>query len=140
MLNRPVLVDTGPLIASYNNLEPDHERCKRQLTEIPLGKAYTCWPVITEAAYLLRRRPDEREHLLSMVRNGDLSLLTLTEEDVDAVQRIFAKYYDHQIDLADACLLHLADREGIDAIFTIDRRHFEMFRRTDGTSLQLLPE
>ena len=107
---------------------------------IPFGKAYTCWPIITEATYMLRKRQDQRDDLLLSVIAGDLILLRLRERDLAAVQGIFSKYHDQDIDLADACLLHLADREDIDKGATLDRRHFGMFCKPDGSPLTILPE
>jgi hypothetical protein len=35
--------------------------------------------------------------------------------------------------------MHLANRDGIDHVFTIDRRHFSVFRNASGNSLKLFP-
>ena len=140
MLSEAVLIDTGPLIAFYNQQDTQHAACRELMDSVPFGKAYTCWPVITEAAYMLRKRPEQRDDLIQAVIAGDLVLQRLRERDLEPVQDIFAKYHDQQIDLADACLLHLADREDISAVVTLDRRHFGLFRRKSGESLRLLPE
>lgn len=134
-----VLIDTGPLIALYNQRDPQHEACREEMDSIPFGKAYTCWPVITEAAYMLRRHSEHRDDLLRAVVAGDLVIQRLRELDLPAVQTVFAKYHDQELDLADACLLCLADREDIDSILTLDRRHFSVLRRIDGSVLNLLP-
>ena len=134
-----VLIDTGPLIALYNQRDPQHEACRDQMDSIPFGKAYTCWPVITEAAYMLRKHRKHRDDLLRAIVAGDLVIQRLRELDMAPVQEVFSKYHDQEIDLADACLLHLADREDIDSILTLDRRHFSVLRRLDGSILHLLP-
>lgn len=140
MLNEPVLIDTGPLIAIYSSGDRHHEQCKHLLSLLPVGKAYTCWPVLTEAFYMLRHRPRHRNDLLGSVLNGEMPLLRLRESDLARVQTIFDTYRDQEIDLADACLLHLAEREGINALFTLDRRHFSLLKKADGQLLKLLPE
>ncbi len=140
MVNEPVLVDTGPLIALYSEEDVHHASCCEQMMGLPLGKAYTCWPVITEASYMLRKRPEHRDDLLQAVINNELVILRLRERDLEPIRDIFARYHDQEIDLADACLLHLADREDINAVFTIDRRHFGVFRKQNGNPLRLLPE
>ena len=89
---------------------------------------------------MLRKRREQRNDLLQSVIVGDLVLLRLRERDLEPVQDIFSKYHDQDIDLADACLLHLAHREDIAKVLTLDRRHFGMLRRPDGSSLELLPE
>ena len=140
MLNEPVLVDTGPLIAFYSDDDAQHAACKEQMSLLPVRKAYTCWPVIVEAAYMLRRRPEQRDDLLESVGNGYLPLLRLRSNDVAQVRAILTKYHDQDIDLADACLLHLADRENIGSVLTLDRRHFGILRRVNGEMLKILPE
>ncbi len=139
MLNEPVLVDTGPLIAFYSEEDSYHAACKKQMQMLPVGKTYTCWPVIVETAYMLRKRPMQRDDFLQTVRQGNLTILSLRAHDLEPVQEILAKYHDHSIDLADACLLHLADREEISTILTINHRHFAMFRKANGEALRLLP-
>ena len=140
MLNEPVLVDTGPLIALYSSDDARHSQCVELMGSLPVGKAYTCWPVLTEALYMLRHRPTQRDDLLQSIINSDLILLPLRERELDEVRHIMHTYRDQQIDLADACLLHLANRDEISAVFTLDRRHFSVFRKRNGQSLQLLPE
>ena len=77
---------------------------------------------------------------MQSVINGDLILLPLRERELEEVRTIMHTYRDQQIDLADACLWHLANREEISAVFTLDRRHFSVFRNRVGQSLRLLPE
>jgi uncharacterized protein len=43
------------------------------------------------------------------------------------VQKILAKYGDREIDLADACLIHLANELGTGDILTLDR-DFQVYR------------
>jgi predicted nucleic acid-binding protein len=38
-----------------------------------------------------------------------------------------SKYADRQMDLADAALVRAAEREGIQKIFTVDRKDFSVF-------------
>jgi predicted nucleic acid-binding protein len=111
-----------------------------QFDQLPVGKAYTCWPVVTEAAYLTRYYPRQRDELFDSIAAGQFPLLSLDERDVAGIQHVLRKYVDQQIDLADAALVHLARREGIHAILTFDRRHFTLFRRNDGQPFRLLPE
>ena len=77
--------------------------------------------------------------LLEACHDGIYTLLSIDESDVPEIGRTLPKYGDQQIDLADACLVHLANREGIDAVMTIDRRHFSLFRTTDGQAFSLYP-
>jgi predicted nucleic acid-binding protein len=42
--------------------------------------------------------------------------------------------------LADAALVFIAEREGIETVFTLDRRDFTVYRTSDGRALTLVPE
>ncbi len=95
--------------------------------------------MITEAAYLLRHSPKALSSLFSICDGSDVQILPLTEEDFPGILKIIDKYADQGFDMADACLMHLAEREGISQVFTLDRRHFSVFRTTSGKSLELLP-
>jgi len=88
MLNEPVLVDTGALLALYSVKDPLHEACRRQAEQLPLGKTFTCWPVITEAAYMLRKHPAARDHLLREVQKEEFILLALRASDVGGIQDV----------------------------------------------------
>jgi uncharacterized protein len=42
--------------------------------------------------------------------------------------------------LADASLVHLANRESIDTIFTLDRRNFSVYRSARNRRFRLIPD
>lgn len=140
MVEGPVLIDTGAFVALFDPADQHHQLCSRQFQQLPLGKAYACWPVMTEAAYLARRYPAQRDQLMEGAIAGDFSLLLLAESDLPGILAILRKFNDQEIDLADAALVHLAHRENISTIFTLDRRHFTLFRRLNGRPFDLLPE
>ena len=50
------------------------------------------------------------------------------------------RYATAEAQLADAALMYLAEREGIDTVFTLDRRDFSIYRTTDGRALTIIPE
>lgn len=140
MLDEPVLIDTGAFAALFDPRDQHHAICKEQFALLPIGKASTCWPVITEAAYLSRRYPRQRDELLRCVAAGDSPLMHLGEANVLGIQRVLGISRDQEIDLADAALVHLANRERIDVIFTLDRRHFMVFRGANSRAFRLIPE
>jgi uncharacterized protein len=136
----PVLIDTGAFAALFDPADEHHDVCARQFQLLPLGKSYACWPVVTETAYLIRRYPRQQEQFLDGVAAGDFPLLTLSEADIPGIRGVLDKFSDQEIDLADAALVHLAHRERISRIFTLDRRHFSLFRDRNGRPFELLPE
>ncbi len=96
---------------------------------------------MAEAVYLLQRAGPQHvaRGLLQQAAGDTLQILSLDHDDIAPINAILAKYEDQQFQLADACLMHLANREGIDTVFTLDRKDFEVYRPKSGTPLILLP-
>ncbi|MDQ2843588.1 MAG: PIN domain-containing protein, partial [Acidobacteriota bacterium] len=115
-----------------------HEACVEQLRKIR-GPLLTCWPVITEAAWLLRAYPPALGILLSSFSARPFELASLDETDLPGISAILARYKDLGIQLADASLVHLANRDEIETIFTLDRRDFGVLRRARAKKFRVIP-
>jgi predicted nucleic acid-binding protein len=135
---RGVLVDTGPLVAIIRKRDQYHSACVAE-AKLLQGPFYTCWPVITEAAYLLRDGPSEVQRLLARVRTSWIHLLPLDADDVASITDILTRYADQNFDFADATLMYLAERESIETVFTTDHRHFSVYRTPSAKSLVIRP-
>jgi uncharacterized protein len=116
-----------------------HRRCREALAAItpPL---FTCWPVVTEAAWLLRDRPDGLQRLFNSFDDGFFTLLALDASDLPAIAALMKRYASARVQFADASLAHLAERENIRTIFTTDRRDFSIIRLKRNRVLRLIPE
>jgi hypothetical protein len=134
-----VLVDTGPLVAILSPNDQFHDACTRALKDLapPL---YTCWPVLTEAAWLLRFDPDAIEKLLKSASFGLYRILHLDETDGNAMAAILRKYRRLKPQVADAALVHLAQRESIKTVFTVNRRDFRVYRLAPNPTFRIVPE
>lgn len=135
---RRVLVDTGPLVAILSSADQHHETCVETLRQLP-GPLVSCWPVITEAAWLLRAYPRAVQQLLRSTDSGFLELLPLAGTEARDVAEVMKTCQDIQPQLADAVLVYLAHREGIDTIFTLDRRGFSVFRSSRKRPFRIVP-
>ena len=82
----------------------------------------------TEAMYLLNDLPKAQEALWEMLERGVLQFLPLDLTDVPRMRELMSKYADRPMDLADAALVRVAEREGIQKIFTVDRKDFSINR------------
>jgi predicted nucleic acid-binding protein len=132
------LLDTGPIVAILSESDEHHKTCVEHLESIR-GPLLTCWPVITEAAWLLRAYPLAIGKLLSGFNGRLFELASLGEADLAEIAAILAKYKGLGIQLADASLVHLANREKIETMFTLDRRDFKVLRLTGGKKFRLIP-
>jgi predicted nucleic acid-binding protein len=92
-----------------------------------------------EAAWLLRAYPLAIGKLLSGFNGRLFELASLGEADLAEIAAILAKYKGLGIQLADASLVHLANREKIETMFTLDRRDFKVLRLTGGKKFRLIP-
>jgi predicted nucleic acid-binding protein len=63
-----------------------------------------------------------------MLARGALQFLPLDLTDVPRMRDLMSKYADRPMDLADAALVRVAEREGIRQIFTVDRKDFGVYR------------
>ena len=88
----------------------------------------TVWPAFTEAMHLLRRFERGPEALWGFVETGALRFLRLDESDAPRMQDLMRKYRDLPMDLADAALVRVAERERLRRVFTLDRRDFAAYR------------
>lgn len=133
-----ILVDAGPLVALVDADDQHHEECAKTLKTLrePLA---TAWPPLVEAMYLLSDQPRAQEALWEMLDRGGILLLPLDSSDIPRIREFMRKYANRPMDLADAALLRLAEREGLRKIFTIDRRDFSVYRLHGRTRLTLIP-
>lgn len=133
-----ILVDAGPLVAFLHRDDDHHEESVeafRRLRE-PLG---TVWPAVTEAMYLLGFSWRAQDALLEMIARSTPRLLPLDELDLERIRELVGRYQDLPMDLADAALVRVAEREGVRKVFTFDRRDFSVYRPTRIGRFTILP-
>jgi len=114
-----------------------HESCVRTANTLR-DPVYTVWPVIAEAMYLVRFL-NGRETLWDLLEHASVRILALEIADLSPIRALMKKYADLPMDLADAALVHVAAREGLHSVFTVDRTDFSLYRLPGGRRLRLLP-
>jgi predicted nucleic acid-binding protein len=120
-----VLVDAGPLIALIDRGDPAHEACVGTL-ETLRAPLTTVWPAFAEAMYLLGRSWLAQKALWSRLETGALALAPLDERDAPRMRELMEKYRDLPMDFADAALVHVAERDALTQVFTLDH-HFSIY-------------
>jgi predicted nucleic acid-binding protein len=100
----------------------------------------TCWPVLTEACWLLRQRPASIRKLFQGFREGLFELVDLESKALEWIPRFLERYESAGPQLADAALVYLAERKRIRTVFTLDRRDFGIYRLSRNRALTLIPE
>ena len=81
----------------------------------------------------------ELERAWRFVRSGAVTLGPITDDDLSALNILMLKYRDRPMDFADATLVHLAQRESVSLIFTIDHDDFETYRIEGRRKFRIVP-
>ena len=133
-----ILVDAGPLVALLDADDQHHGKCVAALNQLhePLA---TVWPPLVEAMYLLSDLPQAQDALWEVIERGAVLLLPLDSADIPRIRELMRKYANRPMDLADAAILRVAEREHLRKIFTVDRRDFSVYRLHNRTRPTLIP-
>ena len=118
-MNRKVLLDTGPLVALLNKNDRHHSWTRERFAEIepPL---LTCEAVVVEACHLLRHHPHGERIVLDVLHRGAVEIRFSLQEEIVPVQRLRIRYAKVPMDLADACLVRMAELYAESVILTLD--------------------
>jgi len=81
----------------------------------------------------------ETEVACEFVRSGVLSVAPLSDRDLPDLVALMRRYHDRPMDFADATLVHLAERESLSTIFTVDHNDFETYRIGGRKRFRILP-
>ena len=133
---KPVLLDTGVIVALLDRSERHHKSCEAALGAIA-GPLVTCEAVIAESCYLLRFLPGVRQAILENVVAGTFQIPFQLSRCASQIQRLLRKYQDRDVDFADACLIHLATEFHTGDILTLDH-DFEIYRWSGNKPFHLL--
>jgi predicted nucleic acid-binding protein len=131
------LVDTGALVAYLNRKDPWHSRCAEAITSARLPLA-TSAAVLTEVFHFLVRSHDVSV-IWRFLRSGVVTVLPIGDSDLPDLEALMTRYRDRPMDFADATLVHLAKREGLTTVFTIDHNDFETYRIEERRHFRIVP-
>jgi predicted nucleic acid-binding protein len=135
---RAVLVDAGPLVALLDRSDAHHGEVVAALRKIQ-DPLLSVWPVLVEAMYLLSFSWQAQKALWEIFETGTVQLLPLEAEDIVPIKNLMEKYRDLPMDLADAALVRVAEREGLRQVLTLDQRDFNVYRLPRKGRFTLLP-
>jgi uncharacterized protein len=135
-MNVAGLVDTGAILAILDRDDRWHSACVAALQQlrVPL---LTSEAVLTELFHLVDRH--EIERAWRFVRSGTVTVGAITNDDLSSLNGLMLKYRDRPMDFADATLVHLAQRESISLILTIDHDDFETYRIGRHKKFRIVP-
>jgi hypothetical protein len=133
-----VLIDAGPLVALLDRTDDWHARCRLTFQGLR-SPLFTVWPAVAEASYLLERVFQGQPNLLRLLESGTVKIAPLDGTDIPRIRELMAKYRDLPMDLADAAIVCVAERERINRVFTVDQNDFRIYRPARIGHFVLLP-
>lgn len=135
-MNKPVLLDTGVIVALLDKSERYHSSCVKAL-EAMIRPMITCEAVLAEACYLARQMPSAVNAILKNVQSGIIRLPWSLIGREDKVSNLIDKYSEVPMDFADACLVCMAEEFGTGDILTLDS-DFKVYRWATRKTFQMM--
>ncbi|BDA80963.1 pilus biogenesis protein (plasmid) [Leptospira kobayashii] len=135
-MKNDVLIDSGPIIALFNSSDSFHKPILKLFKSFK-GTLITTWPVVTEVVYLLSFSVNAQTDFLEWIERGSINVQELNVADLKYIKQRMQKYSDLPMDLADASLMCVAEREGIQKIISIDS-DFSIYKTLKGKFLNNL--
>ena len=135
----PCLLDTGPLVSFLASGVRHHAWTIEQWKRLrpPL---LTCEPVLTEAAFLLKRDGRDADAPFELLERGVIRVALAVEEERADVRALMHRYRNRPMSLADACLVRLSEIHLAGEVFTLDS-DFRVYRRHGNKVIPvLMPE
>lgn len=88
---------------------------------------------------LADRGARETDAVWRFLRSGVVTVLPIADHDLPELEALMRKYHDRPMDFADATWVHLAGREALSTVFTVDHDDFETYRIGARKRFRLLP-
>ncbi len=133
------IVDSGPLYAVIDADDDDHARCVEVLQRSDLDLIIPAL-VVAEVTCLVGRRLGAEIEAAFLRGLATLEVEAPAASDWPAIADLVSRYADFPLGGTDASVAVLAERLGTDLVVTLDRRHFDVIRSTQGRAFRLLPD
>jgi predicted nucleic acid-binding protein len=132
------LIDTGAILALLDATDRWHAVCVESFRQLRLP-LLTTEGVLTELFHLVGDSRHEMESAWKLLRSGAIELAAITHAELPQIHALMSRYWDRPMDFADATLVHLAKRESLSTIFTVDHADFETYRIDGRKRFRVLP-
>jgi len=132
------LVDTGAILALLDRTDRWHALCADAFRHLRLPLV-TTEAVLTELFHLVGDTRHEVETAWNFLRSGAIRLTIIDDSELPEIQSLMSRYRDRPMDFADATLVHLARREGLSTVFTVDHADFNTYRIEGRKRFRILP-
>jgi len=132
------LVDTGAILAILDKSDRWHQVCFATFRQLR-APLLTSEAVLTELFHLVGKVPQRKLAAWEFIRSGAITLATIEQSELNDLHTLMSRYSDLPMDFADATLVHLAARESLSAIFTVDQNDFAAYRINGKRRFHIVP-
>ncbi len=132
------LIDTGAILALLDRRDRWHGACVAAFKDLRLP-LLTSEAVLTELFHLVGDNPHEVGAVWRFLRSGAVLVGTIADAELPELENLMRQYSDRPMDFADATLVHLARRESMNLIMTVDHDDFETYRIDGRRRFQIVP-
>ena len=132
------VIDTGAILALVDRDDTWHESCVEAYNHNRLPWL-TTEAVLAEAFHLVRRNLRHDRPIWTLLQSGAIVMSVISNEELTQIHALMAQYADRPMDFADATLVHLAARERLSLILTIDYDDFSTYRLPHRKKFTILP-
>lgn len=138
---RPVVVDTGVLLAAADADDHWHLQARSLLEDRYADRLVLPVPVAAEASWLIGSRlgPVTAAAFVASIAADDFRLTDLTSADWTRCAALMERYADLDLGLVDASVVAVAERLGITTLASIDRRDLLVVRPAHCDAFELIP-
>jgi len=133
------LIDTGAILALLDRDDRWHQPCEQAFRSVPLPLATTS-AVLCELFHLVGDDDRAVDAAWTFIHSGAVRLEIIGHDELPALQALMRKHVDRPMDFADASLVHIAGRESLGLVFTIDRADFETYRWAGRRRFRIVPD
>lgn len=134
--DRPVIIDTGPLVAFLVAEDAHHGWATERFKEFPVP-FLTCESVLSETLHFLKRVSGGAERFAEMLEGPLLNTAFDFSAERKSVSRLLRKYADLPTSLADACLIRMAEIHPRAVVLTLDSQ-FRIYRKNGRQAIPVI--
>jgi uncharacterized protein len=132
------LIDTGAILAILDRNDRWHIPCLQAYNNVRLP-LLTTEAVLTETFHLVKRTARHGDSVWRLFQSGAIRMAPIHDDELPQIQRLMHEYADRPMDFADATLVHVAGRESLSVVLTIDRDDFQTYRLPGRKRFTILP-
>ena len=122
-----VLIDAGPVVAFLRARDCFHKWAVEQFTRFP--RFTTCEAVLAESCARLAYYGDDQSRVVDLLLSGALTIDFNANSAASRISKLMKKYRHQPMDLADACLVVMAEKISNSVVVTLDTSDFAVYRR-----------